>query len=204
MQTVSVKLIQSPFPHVIIEDFYTKDELFLIWQEFNFLISKNKTYQDYGTALREDGSLKASGIKVSLDDIYNDRNASNILTINRKIFDQELLNIIASLHPLMGGIKRCNKDGTFIRYYDEDDQYHPHFDVARFTAISYFYKEPKAFKGGDLFFNEFDYTIPIKNNSVVIFMGCAIEHASTKITLNEGAPEFSGKYSMVQFMDYAK
>ena len=203
MQEIKVNLHQSPVPHVIIENFYTEEELSLIWKELDSLTIPQQMHIGDHTAKYDNGELKSKSMTVGLDNIYeNNINASNILTINRKIFDFNLLKTIASVHPLMSSILRCNKDGTMIRYYENHDEYAAHFDNARFTAISYFYKEPKAFSGGDLFFNEFNYTIPTKNNTVVIFMGCSIEHGSTKLIMNENYKKLSGfgKYSMVQFM----
>ena len=34
--------------------------------------------------------------------------------------------------------------------------------------ISYFYKEPKKFSGGELIFPSFDYSLTCKNNSIII------------------------------------
>ena len=39
-----MKIIQNklPFPHVIVEDMYTEEELFHIWRELDFLTYSNK------------------------------------------------------------------------------------------------------------------------------------------------------------------
>jgi hypothetical protein len=99
-----------------------------------------------------------------------------------------------------------NSDETLIRYYEHCDIYDGHYDHARFTVASYFYKEPKAFTGGDLHFEDFNYTISIKNNMVVFFVGNAIKHSSTHLIMNNDLPKFNGmgKYSMMQFLNTNK
>jgi hypothetical protein len=202
MQEFKVGLMGEPFPHAVIEEFYTEQELALIFRELEFLTAFQKMPKRFSTATVNGTPLSESG-GIGLDEIYSKREISDILTINRKVFDVNLLGAFASLHPLMTGILRCNRDGTLIRYYENNQKYDGHFDTPRFTIASYFYKEPKAFDGGDLHFDDFDYTIPIKNNMVVVFMGSSLKHSSTEVTMKAGFPEFSGmgKYSMMQFLD---
>ena len=55
-------------------------------------------------------------------------------------------------------------------------QYNPHTDKGfQFLAFSYFYKEPKKFEGGQLYFPKYDYEVPCDNNSMIIFPGW-VEH----------------------------
>ena len=203
MQEFKVGLMGEPFPHAIIEEFYTEQELALIFRELEFLTTPQKMTKRPSTATNSNGAPLSESVGVNLDEIYPKREISDILTINRKMFGANLLGAFASLHPLMTGILRCNRDATLIRYYENNQKYDGHFDTPRFTIASYFYKEPKAFDGGDLHFDDFNYTIPIKNNMVVVFMGSALKHSSTEVTMKTGFPEFSGmgKYSMMQFLD---
>jgi hypothetical protein len=138
---------------------------------------------------------------IILDDIYSNRHISDILTITEKIFNPDLLKAFASLHPLMRHIQHINNSCTKIKYYENGEYYLGHTDSARFTSVNYFYKEPKVFEGGNLCFEEFNYTIPIQNNIMVFFCG-AITHSSTKIKMN-GYNKFSGygKYAITKFLN---
>lgn len=204
----TIELIQEPFPHAKIKNIYTEEELSLIWRELNFYTDKNKLYPATNLGGKFDQLTglpfpKHTGIQ--LDAIYaNNRNISDILRINRKIFDKEILNTISSLSPLLWDIKQTNTDFTTIKYYEDGDLYNSHVDNPRFTFLSYFYKEPKAFEGGDLYFEDFNYTIPIENNMLVFFKGC-IPHTSTKIKMKlHTDKKFSGygKYTIAQFLDH--
>jgi hypothetical protein len=205
MQEIKIKILQEPFPHAIIENFYTEEELILIWKELDFLTSPKKFELRTSTASLDGKSLSTS-VGICLDEIYNKREISDILTINRKVFDSSILKSFSSVHPLMRGVLDVNSDETLIRYYEHCDIYDGHYDHARFTVASYFYKEPKAFTGGDLHFEDFNYTISIKNNMVVFFVGNAIKHSSTHLIMNNDLPKFNGmgKYSMMQFLNTNK
>ena len=42
MQTLEVTKFESPFPHLIVEDFYDEEELDLIWEELNYYTKPGK------------------------------------------------------------------------------------------------------------------------------------------------------------------
>jgi Rps23 Pro-64 3,4-dihydroxylase Tpa1-like proline 4-hydroxylase len=207
MQELKIALLQEPFPHAIIDDFYDEKELKLIWQELDFYTHPDKFVpaSEIGGATRNGEKLpKHSGMQ--LDHLYDtNRKISNILTCNRKVFNKEVIEAFASLSPLIWDIKEASYDITIIKYYEDTDYYKFHRDGPRFTCLTYLHKEPKAFTGGDLHFHQFDYTIPIVNNRLIFFTGC-IDHASTPIVMNEEYKnnKYSGfgKYTITQFIGH--
>jgi hypothetical protein len=205
MQELKIALLQEPFPHAVIDDFYDEKELALIWQELDFYTYPGKLIpaSELGGAKYKGENLpKHNGIQ--LDELYDtNRKISNILECNRKVFNKEVLEAFASLSPLIWDIKSTSHDTTIIKYYEDSDYYKPHRDEPRYTCLTYLHKEPKAFTGGDLHFHQFDYTIPIVNNRLIFFTGC-IDHASTPIVMNEEYKnnKYSGfgKYTITQFI----
>ena len=188
--------IIEPFPHLIIEDFYSEDELKLIWRELDFLTSPNKLMP-----ANLNGSIEANHLSIVLDQIYPNRSISDILTINSKALKKEVLDTFAELNPLLAHINYINTNLTKIKYYENYNGYKKHQDNARFTALTYFYKEPKMFEGGDLYFNDFDYTIKLKNNMFVLFVG-ALWHESLPVSLKQyGHITGNCKYTMTQFLN---
>ena len=188
--------IREPFPHLIIEDFYSEDELKLIWRELDFLTSPNKLMP-----ANLNGSIESNHLSVVLDHAYSNRSISDILTINRKALSKEIKDVFVELDPLLAHVNLVNSDLTKIKYYENYNGYKKHQDIARFTALTYFYKEPKAFEGGDLYFNDFDYTIKLKNNMLVLFVG-ALWHESLPVSLKQdGHITGNGKYTMTQFLN---
>lgn len=206
-QELVIELKQEPFPHAIIRNFYNEKELSCIWKELDFYTSPLKLIDATNMGAAKDKTTNLSLAKhrgIHLDEIYrNNRHLSDILTSNRKAFNVEILDALSTLSPLICDIKYVNYDTTKIKYYEHNEDYKSHWDTARFTMVTYLYKEPKAFTGGDLCFEDFNYTIPIENNMMVFFTGC-INHTSTKINMTDYIDENCsghGKYTITQFLN---
>jgi len=188
--------ITDPFPHLIIEDFYSEDELKLIWQELDFLTSPHKLIP-----ANIDGSIQSSNaLSLSLNNVYKDLRHSNIASINKKILLPKIKDAFLSLSEFFEHITMVNNMFIKIKYYENGHNYPKHQDIARFTGINYLYKEPKKFEGGDLYFDDYNYKIELKNNMFVLFIGC-LWHSVTPIVLKEHAYiTGNGKYSITNFL----
>lgn len=68
---------------------YDEKELELIWEELYFLTKPNKllTPDKFGAAYDGDGNYVTKSHAVELDTVYLNRNISNILSLNRKLFN---------------------------------------------------------------------------------------------------------------------
>ena len=97
MQDIIAKTNIEPFPHIIFYNFYDKNELELIWEELKFYTRPNKLFdvEKYKGVV---GHTKAKAI--FLDDIFSDKNRvlSNILTVSRKVFDDQILHPFSEIH----------------------------------------------------------------------------------------------------------
>jgi len=198
-----VELNTEPFPHVIIDEFYDEEELKKIFIEIYYLFPKLKSLgRRLGTAVDTvSGEYMSSGNALCLDSHFRDSQNSDIVKITDKIFLPSLLGTIANVHPLYGHAKNLSGGNTILKYYNDKDKYKSHQDSARFTFLSWFCKEPKAFEGGDLVFQQFNnYKIEFKNNRGVFFCG-AVYHESTPLKFNKDAKEDSGKFVVTKFLD---
>ncbi len=182
-------LYVEPFPLMVVQNFYNKIELELIWKELDFYTSPNKLFEakEYG------GVVDRTNAKaICLDELYkgqenkkNFRNISNILTVNRKLFNSGVLDKFSQLHECCTLATKSNHDITKVRYYHNNEYYDPHTDKSvMFLAFSYFFKEPKKFTGGDLIFPKYDFKVPCDNNTMVIFPGW-VEHGVRKVTIKD-------------------
>ena len=205
-ETLEAELFVEPFPLMVIKNFYNDFELALIWQELNYYTAPNKLLEaeNYGGVV---GYTNAKAI--FLDKLYVDneenggvnyRNMSNILTVNRKLFKSGVLDKFSELHGCCSIANQSNHDITKVRYYHNNEYYDPHTDKStQFLAFSYFYREPKKFKGGDLEFPKYDMKIPCDNNSMVIFPGW-VEHGVRKVKIdNSDYFDGWGRYAITSF-----
>jgi len=206
-----MKIIQNklPFPHVIVEDMYTEEELFHIWKELDFLTYTTKLQgpRATGTAWNMDTNenLKQN-LGVHLDDLYSRREISSILQINRKALGDLVWDSLIETDFSFKNLETCNSDSTLISYYEEGDHYKAHRDMSSYTALTWFYKQPKQFDGGDMYFPEYDYTVEIKNNMTLYFLSSVVHQVKPvmmkfqPIVDDFGAMSGNGRYCMSQFL----
>lgn len=202
-ETLGGYALEEPFPHLIVENFYNKDELDLIWEELNFYTKPGKLLEakDYGGIV--DGT---NAHALQLDSIYSKssdvdyRKISNILTVNRKLFTSETLELFAQIHDCCSIAPFSNYDITKVRYYHNNEFYDPHIDKPfHFLAFSYFYKEPKRFEGGQVYFPDYNYEYPCNNNSMIIFPGW-VKHGVNMVKIeNSDYYDGYGRYCISSF-----
>ena len=114
MENLNVDRLLEPFPHLIIKNFYNSNELELIWEELKFYTKPGKllTAENFGGVV---GSTNSHAL--ALDEVYGTkfRILSNILTVNRKLFDKEILEAFSNTHDCCGIARHTNYDITKVR-----------------------------------------------------------------------------------------
>tara|TARA_S200000501_G_scaffold299578_1_gene286386 strand:+ start:226 stop:849 length:624 start_codon:yes stop_codon:yes gene_type:complete len=199
MQNISADAYIEPFPHLVFRNFYTDEELDLIWEELNFYTKPNKLF-DVEEYLGVVGFTKAKAI--ALDNVFTGKTRvlSNILTVSRKVFDNQILQPFSEIHDCCSLAKLANYDITKVRYYHNGDYYKPHTDTFfEFLAFSYFYKEPKKFSGGDLIFPKYDYEFSCDHNSLIMFPSW-VEHGVSEVSIKDSDYyDGYGRYAITHF-----
>ena len=195
----------EPFPYILIDDFYNQSELDGIWEELDYLcnpkrmgrssVERGSAADVYSDGTRE---LIKNAWDMFLDSFFTSRDSSNILEINRKLINQEMFK--NHPHWLFNDVGALNEDNTLIMYYENNDEYKPHRDLARLTGITWFYREPKKFTGGNLRFPWFDMEIECKHNRVIVFPS-SIQHGVDKVGMEEkDMGKKLGRFAMSQFL----
>ena len=167
---MQIKHLNSTFPYIIIDELYDNQELSLIWEELLFLCYPYKikrSSSDRGGAVL-DGKLLKNNNSIYLDDFYQNREYSNILRVNRKIF-KHFSEIFFNHDSWFYKNISFSLDNTQISYYEDNDNYESHQDRSMVTCLTWFYKEPKMFEGGNLFFPNYNLEIEVLNNRMIIF-----------------------------------
>jgi hypothetical protein len=191
-------------PIVVVDKFFSEEESQQMLNELNFLNSRPEKLfgvESTGSAFEtlENGEKKfiKKNRGVFLDDVYSNRNFSDILNINRKLFDSEFVGKLIQKHYFFRYIKECNFDRTLIQYYENSDYYDFHIDTVTITAITWFYNKPKRFTGGDILFKN-GLTVECGYNRTLIFPSI-LEHSVSQINLDSNEKN-SGRYSITQFI----
>jgi len=197
---MKVQLMTDPFHSLLIEDLYDPDELNVIWDEIEYLRPHFVDGDEATYSAEVDGQSIKRNKGILLDRHFKDnRDESDILKINRKIFT--LLKQLKSGSWFFDEVS-CNLDYTLLSYYENSDHYKTHKDAATITALTWFYREPKRFEGGDLKFPDYDITVPVKSNGCILFPS-KINHAVTPIQMEDQyANKGLGRHTMTQFINY--
>jgi len=187
-----------PLEYVVIDDFYDESELALIWREIQFLSPKLLSPEHTGSARVHDRFLKNNS-GIFLDEIYADRQVSDILRLGRKLWSPEVIERVEKISPWWNMIMASNQDCTLLSCYKDNEYYEPHSDNAVITAVTVLHSQPSNFSGGDFVFSEYNITIPCRSNSVIIFPS-VVRHGVTPVKLINPALENSGRFSLAQFL----
>jgi len=182
---MKVEHYDEKFPFIIIENFYSLDEINLVWEELDFLCYPFKLDPPTKTlAAKNKGTNLKQNEGVFLEKIYTDKNISNIIQLNDKIIDNQ--KQIIQEHPswFFKNILKVESfsESNLISYYENACYYGKHKDASFFTFLRWVYKNPKSFIGGNLIFDDYDLEIEIKNNMGIIFPS-SISHSVTEVQM---------------------
>jgi hypothetical protein len=200
---MDIKITKSPFEYIQIDNTYEENEVKLILAELDFYRINNSLVPPLETGsavVEETKELKKQNKGLFLDRVYFDRNTSPILRFNRKLFWLECP--FDELHPCFNALRDANSDSTLISYYENEDKYLSHRDCSVLTSLTYFYKTPKNFSGGDLVFPKFNIALePLFNRTYIIPGG--IDHEVTPVVMDEvSEKEGFGRYCVSNFITF--
>ena len=203
------EIVGDNYPVLVMDDFYSNQQVKEIWHEldgYNFHLREflwEKNLNDPNRTKDEDGNSLATNSRIYLDRLYapNVRYMSFILAHYGKLMSRPVLDAYKEMHPSTRNVENVNKDYSMISYYTGGDKYEFHKDNATHTALWWTYKEPKAFKGGDLVLKDGDFTIECKHNRMVMFPSYYL-HASTPLEMDYANDEEKlGKYTISHFFN---
>lgn len=196
---MKIDVYKDPFPYILVEDLYTEKEETLIKKELDFFLPSLKDPDGTGTATHE-GEILKHNKGIFLDQVFTDRNVSYILNTNRKIFDiLEVEKNQIGYDNWFFKNQLTNRDTTLISYYENGDYYRVHDDIALYTVLTWFYKEPKSFTGGDFVVPDYNIRIECKNNMTIIFPSM-IRHGVENVKVdNDKLDQGYGRWCLTQF-----
>ena len=180
-----IEYSDAPCPHVLLHEFFSEEELKLVWQEIELVRLSYQTFDGYdtGAATNSDGESLKQNSGSFLYDIYRDKKFSPIL----KATEQNLFynKWYESFDHWFGRLyAKMNHLSSLLNEYNDGDHYKPHQDNDIFTALIWLWKEPKSFSGGNFYFTNYDKKIIPENNSGIIFLGS--EHHAVDTVHGDG------------------
>lgn len=192
---MKVKTIDSPTPHLLLENVFSNEELKSIWTEIDFLHPNLVDGKNTAPAKNSDGVSLKKNSGLFLYDTYKNSVISPICQNTAKVAWHSSLGDFWSSSWARYMYSKTNWDSVMISYYDHEDYYLPHNDEAVFTLLIWLWREPKKFSGGNFYFPEIDHAVKCENNSGILFMS-GEKHAVQPVQLQE---EGYGRYCISMF-----
>ena len=177
-----IKELKNKTPYAYITDLYSKEELSELFSELDYLQTRPSIWLDpekSGSAMTPEKIPLKENRGIWMNHIYKQTKASAILSHNMKIYEAGLAQKLAIEH-------------SWFEYYK------PHRDQAVLTTLTWLYKEPKQFEGGEITLNEED-VLPCDNNSMIIFPSTCI-HEVSPVLLKNTESTGMGRYTITTFV----
>jgi Rps23 Pro-64 3,4-dihydroxylase Tpa1-like proline 4-hydroxylase len=197
-----MKVHTEPFHYIEIRNLWTKQERADMFDEILFLEKKDIFVEpefSFSARHKETNELLKQNTCMLMDNVWADRKFSDILNHNRKTF--EVFKDKKIEESWYFNELKLNSDNTLISYYENGGYYEPHRDSSVITILSWFFKEPKKFKGGSITFTEYNITFEVTNDLTLIFPS-NILHEVSEVSIDE---EYKGKqygrFCMNQFLE---
>ena len=175
--------LEKPFPHFLIESFYTDKELISVHHELINLSNILQPPEKTGTAVDLDGTARKHNLGIFISAAYKINQASAIFNARQKLFDSITMQEISKADSIFSFFPHTNFDDTLVQFYKNGDYYKPHRDISLYSFITVFLIGQKKYLGGKLKFPEFDYEVDLQHNHSILFPS-NMEHEVTEVNIN--------------------
>jgi Rps23 Pro-64 3,4-dihydroxylase Tpa1-like proline 4-hydroxylase len=194
------------FEALYIEDTFTEEQIAAIWKELDFVTNPYamKNWENTKEKLGEDLEVeKKNNVFYPTLQYQNPILISPMTAFTKQqLCSEYVFTFYESLNPVHELYRHQNVHTTFVSYYQDADKYDYHRDNCCYTTLTYLYKEPKSFSGGEITIkvHDIEETKEIKNNMSIIFPS-VYRHRVSPITMSDEFGQYStyGRYCISQF-----
>ena len=196
-------------PHIIIDNWYTPEELKDVWKELELYNTVPKEDVEKATdegvpVATKKGKAMSNAYRFHLWDYYTQRgrDISPIIRAQYKLRSKEFHDLVLEAMPLHhNNFVNTNYDTTFVGYYDKGKYYKPHHDSVQFTCLIWLYKEPKQFFGGNTKICPIDKTIECISNRMLFFPSY-LQHEVSEVKSKKEIEFGNGRYGITHFYNW--
>jgi Rps23 Pro-64 3,4-dihydroxylase Tpa1-like proline 4-hydroxylase len=166
------KLRKDDMDALIIDNWYSNDELKKVFVEMDYYMNLGldnliRSEKDKSSARDYNGESKVKSYR-----FYVEPNKySALYKYNYKYVFEEFTNMLQNETLFGGYFSNTKTNSIMVNYYENDKYYKSHKDVSVITQLTWIYREPKMFSGGDLILTDMGETIECKNNRTIFFPG---------------------------------
>jgi len=189
---------KEPIPYLLVKNYFDDKDIELMLKELRFLTPKMKFIDGKNLPSKD----HKKNTQINLDDLYKNRETSNILNTMNKIYDDsKLIQTLKDMSWFYQVWGYTNIDNTFVAYYENSDYYKAHRDISVVSIMYWLWEKPKSFEGGNIHLTDYDIEIPLERNQLMI-MPSSLNHAVDPVKMIHSVDKFSGmgRYCIVRFL----
>jgi hypothetical protein len=154
----------------------------------------------------DNGIIQTSKNGIFLENVFNNwRHSALISYLIFNTNEEQFKNKMLGFNPLFRTMFHCNSRSHLLSYYENSDYYKPHTDIAVFTILNYFTKEPKQFSGGEIVLKSYESnkeaTIEIMDNRTVIITSCTTHEVKPIVSSMQNTLSGNGRYCNSAFLN---
>lgn len=192
---------QDLFPFIVADNWYSPEEEKLIWKELDFYYKPGNLEHSAKKSAIKNGVALSDNWRIYLSDVLNKEhyNISSIMDCRKKFNYEPFKNFVKKSMPQGIQFNDTNKGSTVISYYDNNQKYDAHHDTTQFTTISWFYKEPRKFTGGDFWFTQSGVEVKCKHNRMVFFPSYYLHKVTPVLMNHQDKDQGLGRFSITNF-----
>jgi hypothetical protein len=191
----------DPRGWALIDQTFSPRELETIWTAIDHIQAGGlfQTPTQTGSAVDpRTGQVIKRNRSVFLDDLTPEDCPLDIRPLIASVWtNRQIVKALTGVHPCYGLLNTVNYSTSLLSYYETGESYPAHRDRSVFTVLTWLYREPRQWQGGDLKLTQFGVTHRVQNNQSMIFPGCYLHEATaTQMLTNEPG---AGRYCLAQF-----
>jgi len=200
------KLKKNNMDALVIDNWYSETELKKVFTEMDYYMNNgldNLIHSENDKSTAKD--IKTGKSLAKTYRFYVEPNIYSVLyKYNTKYMHKEFKSMVESELSFGGFMTNTKQNSMMVNYYENDKYYKSHRDVSVITQLTWIYREPKMFRGGDLIFTQMDETVECINNRTVFFPGF-YNHEITEVHMNEEweteykDKNYYGRFSIANF-----
>jgi|TARA_R100000656_G_scaffold124806_2_gene103922 hypothetical protein len=195
------------FPILIIDNWFNKVEEKAVWKELEFYLSNQNSLtrtETDGNITTIKGRQKGKSFRIYPQRFLKPefKNTSNVLKLFSKYQDKSFHKVIEKSMPHGRYFSSTDMGSCFISYYEEGDYYQSHFDRACFSSVVWLNKEPRQYKGGNLYFKDSDVSVECLNNRMCIFPSYYLHEVDKLEWKKQPKDRGYGRFTLTYFFSF--
>lgn len=205
---------ESNIPFLVFDNIASDDsQIEMINDEIKYIDRFiNLSPNDTESAVDQNGMPEKSNKGLWLNRFYGDCAYSPIINAMNKILQPDVRDCILDHDNAFYSYSKIQEqyfydghlhNGFLISKYEDGDFYKPHYDTSIFTAVLWWWNEPKQFEGGEFYFTDpksgEEVEVEGKSNRLILFPS-VVTHGVRQIKYL--TPDANPRYAVTMFLTY--